>query len=90
MTEFEELIRRTKEARDRLNAESGGLQNVTISISEEGVVVSGNRSGLVELARMALMVAAKEKSGAHQDIDETTFASKADGVLTIALDDKLL
>lgn len=90
MSELVQLIGATKEARDRCNAESGGLQNVTISMSADGVVVTGNKAGLLELARLILMVASKERSGSHQDIDTNSFASKADGVLTIALDNTLV
>lgn len=89
MSEFSELINLIKQARDRSNAESGGLQNVTISMSQDGVVVAGNKAGLLELARLTLMVASKQQNGAHQDIDRSSFASKADGVLTIALDNDL-
>lgn len=49
----------------------------------------GNKSGLPELARLMLLVAARERTGAHQDIDRSGFASKADGILTIALNNEL-
>jgi len=90
MSELIELINLTKQARDRCNAETGGLQNITISVSGDGVVVAGNRAGLLELARLTIMVASKEQSGSHQDIDKGSFASKADSVLTIALHTELL
>jgi hypothetical protein len=68
---------------------SGQLENITIATHDDAVVVTGNRAGLIELARLVVMVASKDVDGAHQDIDTTHFASTADRMLTIALDTKL-
>jgi hypothetical protein len=75
--------------RDKVNARSGTLENITITHAGCDVVVEGNTAGLLELARLVLMVASKDVDGAHQDFDGATFASRADGVLTVALNKSL-
>ena len=73
--------------RDAANEETGGLQNMKFQKHDGGATLTGNRSGLIELARHILQVASGEWQ--HTDIDEATFASRSDGTLTIALDQNL-
>jgi hypothetical protein len=69
--------------------EDDGHANIAIDVARGSVLVEGNRAGLIELARQVLMVASKDVSGAHQDFDAAGFASKADVMLTVALNQKL-
>lgn len=62
-----------------------GEQNIVIAVTQGSVLIEGNRTGLIELARQVLLVASKNVSGAHQDFDQSGFASRADATLTVAL-----
>lgn len=78
-----------KKVREDLNEENGCLENIVFEKHNSGASIEGNRSGLFELARQILLLAASSDSGGHIDIDEASFASKSDGVLTISLNDTL-
>lgn len=85
MNEISELVAVLAVLRDRENAKHGTLENMVIDVAPGSVVIEANRSGLLELARQILLVAAKDISGAHQDFDTAGFASRADATLTVAL-----
>ena len=87
--EILQLTEVAKTIRDKVNAGRGTLQNTTITRAGSGVIIEGNTAGLLELARLVLIVASKDVDGAHQDIDEASFASRADGVVTVALNNVL-
>lgn len=89
MNEISDLAAALASLRDQENAKNGALENMVIDVAPGSVVVEANRSGLLELARQILLVAAKDISGAHQDFDKAGFASRADATLTIALSQSL-
>jgi len=88
MAQLDQIGALLSAARDVARGE-GQLENITIETHADAIVVTGNRAGLIELSRVILMVAQKQVDGAHQDIDTTHFASSADRILVIALDNKL-
>ncbi len=69
---------------------AGKTENMVILVLPGSVVVEANQSGLLELARQILLVAAKDIDGAHQDFDKARFASRAQATLTVALNNSLL
>ena len=81
------LAKRASELRDAVNAQDDTLQAVRFLKSDNGVLIVGNSSGLIELGRYALQVASGQWNHAH--IDETNFAVRSNGELTFVLDDDL-
>lgn len=87
--EIADLAKSLALLRDHANAAQGTTENVSVSLSNRDVVIEGNTAGLLEFARVVLMVASKNLDGAHQDIDTASFASRADVAIVVALNNRL-
>ena len=73
---------------DQYRGIEGSLEWIRLSKDSSGIIIEGNRSGLVELARNLLMVAKSDSRLAHQDLDKSHFVVDSEEILTISLADR--